>query len=257
MNNYLQEKKGVIFGVANERSIAWAIASKLHAAGALIIVSYQNERFARKVNELCNSLGTRTFTISCDVLDDTQILDAAEQVKKLAGNIDFIVHSIAFAPREALHGRYLDTTREAFRICHEVSVYSFTAIVKCFEQILNNGASIVTLTYQGSERVSPNYNVMGVAKAGLEASVRYLAYELGSRQIRVNAISAGPISTLAARGIAGFTDMLKHHQEVAPLKRNISAEEVANSALFLLSNLSTGITGQIIYVDAGYHIIAP
>ncbi|MCX8028570.1 MAG: enoyl-ACP reductase [Brevinematales bacterium] len=244
-------KKGVVFGVANKWSIAWSISKVLHREGAQILLSYLGDE--DKIKELASEINARIF--SCDVSKDDDITKLFDFVGKEYGKIDFIVHSIAFAPREALQGRYIDTSREAFKIALDVSAYSLVKIVKEAENYLNDNASIITMTYLGSVRAVPNYNVMGVAKAALESSVRYIAYDLGSRGIRCNAISAGPIKTLAARGISGFMNMYEEYPKRAALKRNVEAEEVANTALFLLSSMSSGITGEVIYVDAGYEIM--
>lgn len=244
-------KKGVVFGVANKWSIAWAISKSLYREGAQIILSYFGEE--EKVKELAEEINAKIFP--CDVSKDEDISKLFEYVGKEFGKIDFIVHSLAFAPREALQGRYIDTSREAFRIALDISAYSLVKIVKEAENYLNDNSSIVTMTYLGSVRAVPNYNVMGVAKAALESSVRYIAYDLGPRGIRCNAISAGPIKTLAARGISGFMSMYEEYPKRSALKRNVSAEEVAETALFLLSNMSSGITGEVIYVDAGYEIM--
>lgn len=244
-------KKGVVFGVANKWSIAWSISKILHSEGAQILLSYLGEE--DKIRELANEINADMFL--CDVSKDEDIIKLFEYVGKKYGKIDYIVHSIAFAPREALQGRYIDTTREAFKIALDVSVYSLVKIVKEAENYLNDNGSIITMTYLGSVRVIPNYNVMGVAKAALESSVRYIAYDLGPRGIRCNAISAGPIKTLAARGISGFMSMYEEYPKRAALKRNVGVDEVAKTALFLLSDLSSGITGEVIYVDAGYEIM--
>ncbi|MCS7299555.1 MAG: enoyl-ACP reductase [Spirochaetia bacterium] len=244
-------KKGVVFGVANKWSIAWGISKTLHSEGAQILLSYLGEE--DKIRELANEINADMF--ACDVSKDEDITKLFEYVGKKYGKIDFIVHSIAFAPREALQGRYIDTTREAFKIALDISAYSLVKIVKEAENYLNDNGSIITMTYLGSVRAVPNYNVMGVAKAALESSVRYIAYDLGPRGIRCNAISAGPIKTLAARGISGFMSMYEEYPKRSALKRNVDVDEVANTALFLLSDLSSGITGEVIYVDAGYEIM--
>ncbi len=247
----MEGKKGVVFGVANKWSIAWAISKALHREGAQIMLSYLGEE--EKIKELADEINAKIFP--CDVSKDEDITKLFEFVGKEFGKIDFIVHSIAFAPREALQGRYLDTSREAFKIALDISAYSLVKIVKEAENYLNDNSSIITMTYLGSVRAVPNYNVMGVAKAALESSVRYIAYDLGPRGIRCNAISAGPIKTLAARGISGFMSMYEEYPKRSALKRNVTAEEVAETALFLLSNMSSGITGEVIYVDAGYEMM--
>lgn len=253
----MKNKKGVVFGVANEKSIAWAIAQKLHQEGAHIIISYQKSHFEKTIRQLTGSSGNKIDAVICDVSDEEQIQKAQKDIISRLGKIDFIVHSVAFGPRMEFQGRFLDTTREGFRISQEISTYSFTAIIRNFEKYLNDGASLLTITFEGSQRVVPGYNLMGPAKASLETSVRYLAYELGQRQIRVNAISAGPIATSASNWIPDFQDILDHFKQIVPLKRNISQSEVANAAAFLLNDMAAGITGNILYVDAGYHILAP
>ncbi len=251
----LEGKKIAVFNVANKKSIAWAIAQSITKFGGEVIIGYQNERFRDNVEELVKEIPKKTLLVECDVSDDINIEKAVEEIEKNVGKIDGFVHSIAYAPTEALKSPFLETSKEAFKIAMETSVYSFISMSRLFRRILNSPASIITLTYYGSEKVIPNYNVMGVAKSALESSVRYLAYELGKDNIRVNAISAGPLNTLAARGISRFTDILEYHKERAPLKRNIEHREVGDTAIFLLSNLSSGITGEVIYVDAGYNIM--
>lgn len=251
----LEGKTVAVFNVANKKSIAWAIAQAITKFGGEVIIGYQNERFKDNVEELVKEIPQKTLLVECDVSEDGNIEKAMEEIEKNVGRIDGFVHSIAYAPTEALKSPFLETSKEAFRIAMETSVYSFISMSRLFRRILNSPASIITLTYYGSEKVIPNYNVMGVAKSALESSVRYLAYELGKDNIRVNAISAGPLNTLAARGISRFTDILEYHKERAPLKRNIEHREVGDTAIFLLSNLSSGITGEVIYVDAGYNIM--
>lgn len=247
-------KTAVIFGLANKRSIAWAIAQKLHHAGWRLAITYQNERLEQEAKgllaELPGSLG-----FMCDVSYDEQIAKLFDQLKTHYGTLDGLVHSVAYAPAEELRGDFLNTSREGFRIAHDISVYSLVAVAQAVAPLMPNGGGIVTLSYYGAEKVVPKYNVMGVAKAALEASVRYLASDLGPKKIRVNAISAGPIKTLAARGIAGLGDMLKAHAERAPLKRNVDPGEVGAAAAFLLSDAASGITGETIYVDCGYNIM--
>ncbi|MGC8782937.1 MAG: enoyl-ACP reductase FabI [Armatimonadota bacterium] len=252
MSGLVEGKNALVLGVASERSIAWAIARRLAQEGANLALTYQNERLEKNVRPLAESL-PGTLLLPCDVSDDGQVANLAQELQTRWGRLDILVHSVAFAKKEELSGRYVDTSREGFRIAMDVSVFSLVALCKTLEPLMREGSSIVTLTYIGSERVVPNYNVMGVAKAALEASVRYLASDLGPQGIRVNAISAGPISTLAARAIAGFTTMLQRVREVAPLRRNTEAEEVADAALFLLSDLARGVTGEVLYVDSGYH----
>ena len=254
MGASLEGRVAVVFGVANKRSIAWGIAQTLAAAGARLAITYQNERLAQEAQDLILSLpGAQGF--QCDVSVDAEIERLFAQLKERYGKLHVLVHSIAFAPAEELKREFLLTSREGFRIAHDVSVYSLIALARAAAPLMTEGGSVITLTYYGSEKVVPNYNVMGVAKAALEASVRYLANDLGKQRVRVNAISAGPIKTLAARGISGLGDMLKAHAERAPLKRNVEVEEVAKAALFLASDLSTGVTGETIYVDCGYNIM--
>ena len=254
MSDLLKDKHGVVFGVANRRSIAWGISSAVAGAGARLALNYQGERLEENVRSLAAGL-SNPIVFACDVTSDDQIDHAFELLRREFGRLDFLVHAVAFAPAAELEGEFVETSREGFRIAHDVSAYSLTALARRAAPLMTQGGSIVTLTYLGSERVMPHYNVMGVAKASLECSVRYLASDLGPRGIRVNAISAGPISTLAARGISGFTRMLQHHREYAPLRRNTEVAEVADAALFLCSDLSRGITGEVIYVDAGYHVL--
>jgi enoyl-[acyl-carrier protein] reductase I len=250
----LEGRNAVVFGVANKRSIAWAIAQKLQGAGARLAITYQNQRLEEEAKDLITDLpGADAFR--CDVSHDDEIERLFGELKKRYGKLHVLVHSVAFAPAEELKGEFLATSREGFRIAHDVSVYSLVALARAAAPLMEDGGSIITLTYYGAEKVVPRYNVMGVAKAALEASVRYLAYDLGKRRVRVNAISAGPIKTLAARGISGFGEMLKSHSERAPLGRNIEITEVGDTAVFLASDLSTGITGETIHVDCGYSIM--
>jgi enoyl-[acyl-carrier protein] reductase I len=250
----MKGRTAVVFGIANKRSIAWAIAQRLQAAGATLAITYQNERLAEEAKDLIAGLaGAQAF--QCDVSNDAEITQLFEQLKSRYGKINTLVHSVAFAPAEELKNDFILTTREGFRIAHDVSVYSLIAVSRAAAPLMTEGGSVITLTYYGAEKVVPRYNVMGVAKAALEASVRYLAADLGPKKIRVNAISAGPIKTLAARGISGLGEMLKAHAERAPLKRNIESSEVGDTALYLASDLSTGITGETIYVDCGYNIM--
>ncbi len=254
MPESMEGRTAVVFGVANKRSIAWAIAQHLQQAGARLVITYQNERLEQEAKDLIAALpGAEAFM--CDVSFDEQIDKLFAQLKSHYGKLHTLVHSIAFAPADELKGAFLATTREGFRIAHDVSVYSLIALARAAAPLMEDGGSILTLTYYGSTKVVPHYNVMGVAKAALEASVRYLAHDLGPRRIRVNAISAGPIKTLAARGISGFGDMLKAHAERAPLKRNVDVNEVAETAVFLASDAGAGITGEVIYVDCGYNIM--
>ena len=251
----LKGKKVAIFNVANKRSIAWAIAQSIMNYGGEVIIGYQNERFKENIEELVSGLDPRPLIVGCDVGTDEKIESAKKKIENEIGKIDGLVHSIAYAPTEALKSPFIETSRDAFRTALEISTYSFVAMCRIFRDLINLGGSIITLTYYGSEKVVPNYNVMGVAKSALEASVRYIAYDLGKDGIRVNAISPGPLSTLAARGISGFVDMLQLHRERSPLRRNIEHREVGDTAVFLISELSSGITGETIYVDAGYNIM--
>ncbi len=248
------QKTAVIFGLANKRSIAWAIAKKLHEAGWRLAITYQNERLELEAKDLIAEMaGAAGFM--CDVTKDDEIARLFDELKSRHGVLHGLIHSVGFAPPDELKNPFLNTTREGFRIAHEISVYSLIAVARGAAPLMTAGGGIVTLTYYGSEKVVPNYNVMGVAKAALEATVRYLANDLGPKAIRVNAISAGPIKTLAARGIANFGDMLKTHVERAPLKRNVDAAEVGATAAFLLSEAGSGITGETIFVDCGYNIM--
>ena len=248
------QKTAVIFGLANKRSIAWAIAQKLQEAGWRLAICYQNERLEQEARDLIADLPAAAGFM-CDVSSDEQIVKLFDELKSKYGTLHGIVHSVAFAPAEELKGEFVNTTREGFRIAHDVSVYSLVAVARAAAPLMTEGGSIVTMSYFGAEKVVPRYNVMGVAKAALEASVRYLASDLGPKGIRVNAISAGPIKTLAARGISNLGEMLKAHAERAPLKRNVDPAEVGSTAAFLLSNAGSGITGETIYVDCGYNIM--
>lgn len=251
----LSGRKGIVFGVANDRSIAWAIARLLGSAGAQLALTYQNDRLKDRVVRLTGEL-EGSIALPCDASDDAQIQEVFDQVGEAFGDISFLVHSIAFANRDDLAGRFADTGREGFRVALDVSAYTLIPLVKHAAPLMAEGGSVIAMTFDASQKVYPGYNVMGTAKAALENSVRQLAAEFGQDNIRVNAISAGPLDTLAARGIHGFLDMKKIHAERAPLKRNIVADEVAKTALFLCSDMSSGITGSIIPVDAGYHIMA-
>ena len=248
------QKTAVIFGLANKRSIAWAIAQKLQEAGWRLGICYQNERLEQEAKDLIADLpGAAGFM--CDVSSDDQIAKLFDELKSRYGTLQGIVHSVAFAPAEELKGEVVNTTREGFRIAHDISVYSLVAVARAAAPLMTEGGSIVTMSYFGAEKVVPRYNVMGVAKAALEASVRYLASDLGPKGIRVNAISAGPIKTLAARGISNLGEMLKAHADRSPLKRNVDPAEVGATAAFLLSSAGSGITGETIYVDCGYNIM--
>jgi enoyl-[acyl-carrier protein] reductase I len=252
----LAGKIGVVFGVANKRSIAWAIAQAWQEAGAQLIFNYQGERLKENVEELAGTFGKNTPLFPCDVTSDEQIDQFFGQVQQQTKNIDLLLHSVAYAPKEALTGPFVNTTRQAFTVAHDVSSYSLIGLSRAALPLFNRGGSIVAMTYLGAARVIPHYNVMGVAKASLEAAVRYLAYDLGPRKVRVNAISAGPMNTLAARGIAGFTDMLKHYEAHAPLKRNVEMSELGAIGAFLASDGAAAITGQTLYVDSGYSVMA-
>ena len=250
----LEGKNGLVIGVANKHSIAWAIAQSVAGQGARLLFNYQNERLKQNVEELVATVpGAKAF--ACDVGSDTEIASLMQQVQKEFGRLDFLVHSLAFAPREELTGQFINTTRQGFATALDVSAYSLVAVARAAMPLMTEGGSIVTLSYLGAERVVPHYNVMGVAKAALECSVRYLAYDLGPKNIRVNAISAGPIKTLAARGVSGISKMIDHHKEFAPLRRPTEQGEVGDTALFLVSALGRGITGEVIYVDGGYNIV--
>ena len=253
----LRGRKGTVFGVANNRSIAWAIAQVLSDAGARLALAYQNERLKERVSKLAETLDN-ALLLECDVSSDEQIDSVFGEVAQQFGGLDFLVHSIAYANRDDLGGDFSETGREGFRIALDISAYSLLPLARRAALLMekNGGGSILTMTFQASERVFPGYNIMGTAKAALENEVRQLAAEYGKRNIRVNAISAGPLETLAARGIHGFLDMKRVHAERAPLRRNITHEEVAKTALFLCSDLSSGVTGSVIPVDAGYHIMA-
>ena len=250
----LENKFGAVFGVANKRSIAWATAQACMDAGGRLAFSYQNERLRENVEELTS--GTGSPLVQCDVSNPEEVGAAFDAVREKFGRLDFLVHSLAFAPREALEGGYVETARDAFLTALDVSAYSLAALARAAAPLMTEGGSIVSMTYYGAEKVVANYNVMGVAKAALEASTRYLASDLGPRNIRVNAVSAGPINTLAARGVGNLSVMLRHHAERAPLRRNVEAREVGAAALFLLSPLSSGVTGEVLHVDCGYNIMA-
>ncbi len=253
----LQGKKGVIFGVANKRSIAWAIAESLSREGAELAITYQGDRVKENVDSLSKSLSNCT-PLPCDVTNDTDVRNIFSSLSKKWGKLDFLIHSVAFAQAEDLQGEYIKTGADGFQQALMVSAYSLTRLTREARGLLEKsegGGSVITLSYLGGEKAIPNYNVMGVAKAALENSVRYLANDLGPSNIRVNAISAGPLSTLAARGIKGFTDLLKHHREKAPMRRNTEPAEVGDTALFLASHLSRGITGEVVHVDGGFNIL--
>lgn len=250
----LENKVGMIFGVANKRSIAWACAAACAAQGARLAFTYQGERLKENVQSLASAL-PESLVVPCDVTNQPDVDAAFEAVADKYGRLDFLIHSIAFAPKEALEGEFVTTTREAFRSALEISAFSLTQVALAAAPLMNEGGSIVTMSYYGAEKVVQNYNVMGVAKAALEASTRYLAADLGKQNIRVNAISAGPINTLSARGVKNMGTLLGYVGEKSPLKRNVTAAEVGNTALFLVSDLASGITGETIYVDCGYNIM--
>ncbi len=255
MTQLLEGKTGLIMGVANKRSIAWGIASAASRAGARLILTYQSDRLGENVRDLAEQLNN-PLLFPCDVSSDEQIQTLMTRISESAGYLDFLVHAMAYAPREALEGMYANTRREDFRVALDISAYSLVAVSRAALPLMKDRqASIVTLTYLGSERVIQNYNVMGVAKAALEASVRYLANDLGPHGIRVNAISAGPVKTLASSAIGGISGMIKLHAERAPLRKPVETGEIGDTGLFLVSPLSRGITGEIIYVDGGYHVL--
>ena len=250
----MQGKRGLIMGVANKNSIAWGIAQACADAGAELAFTYQGEALQRRVEPLAESVGS-SIVLPCDVTDEASLDAAFDRLKSDWGKIDFVVHAIAFAGKEELMGRYVDTSAEAFDKALNISCYSFTAVANRAEKLMDEGGSLITLSYFGAEKVIPHYNVMGVAKAALEASVRYLASDLGPRGIRVNSISAGPIRTLAAAGIGDFREMLKWNEANAPMRRNVTKEQVGQSAVYLLSDMSAGVTGEVHYVDNGYNTI--
>jgi enoyl-[acyl-carrier protein] reductase I len=252
----LAGKLGVVLGIANKRSLAWGIAQAAAREGARLAVTYQGERLESNVRELAAGLGQDTLVLPCDVGRDEELDALAGQVQREFGALDFVVHAVAFARREELDGHFVDTSRAGYLLAQDVSSYSLTAAARRLAPLMDGReGSIVTLSYLGGERVVPNYNVMGVAKAALEMSVRYLAADLGPRGIRVNAISAGPVRTLAASGVQGLSKMLEYHRTYAPLRKNTEQEEVADAALFLLSRLSRGVTGEVLHVDNGFHVL--
>ena len=251
----LTDKVGLVFGVANRRSIAWAIAQAWHQEGARLAFTYQGERVKEYVEELVSSFGPETLLLPCDVTKDEEINHVFSELQRHFGRLHLLLHSVAFAPKEALEGEFLQTRRDAFRLTLDISAYSLVALSRAAAPLMSEGGSILAMSYYGAEKVVPHYNVMGVAKAALEASTRYLAYDLGPKKIRVNCISAGPVSTLAARGIAGFTTMLNHYEAHAPLKRNVLPNELGATGVFLASDGAAAITGQVIYVDCGYQIM--
>ena len=247
-------KRGLIMGLANEKSIAWGIAQACSEAGADMAFSYQGEALKKRVGPLAEKVGS-DFLIECDVSDNSSILKLFAEIEKEWGQLDFLVHAIGFSDKTELRGRYVDTSLENFNMTMNISVYSFTAVARHAEKLMPNGGSMLTLTYYGAEQVMPHYNVMGVAKAALETSVKYLAEDLGKDNIRVNAVSAGPIKTLAASGIGDFRYILKWNELNSPLRRNVTIDDVGKSALYLLSELGSGVTGEVLHVDSGYHIV--
>lgn len=250
----LEGKTALVFGLANERSIAWGITKAFHEHGASLGISYAGEALERRVRPLAAQIGCN-FVESCDVTSDEQIEMVAQKAADTFGQVDILVHAIAFANRDELSGPYYNTSRAGFHLAMDISVYSFTALAKAFQPMLRPGGALLTLTYYGAEKVSPHYNVMGVAKAALEASVRYLAYDFGKQKVRVNAISAGPIRTLAAAGVSGFKTMYRQFAEMAPLHENITIEDVGGAAVFLCSDLAGKTTGEVVYVDSGFNIL--
>jgi enoyl-[acyl-carrier protein] reductase I len=251
----LSGKVGVVFGVANKRSIAWAIARAWKEAGARLIFNYQGERLKENVEELVSEFGPDTALYPCDVSKDEEIAAFFDKVRGHTDRLDLLLHSVAFAPKEALEGDFLSTSREAFSTALDISAYSLVALSRAAEPLMTDGGSIVAMSYLGSVKVVPHYNVMGVAKAALESSTRYLAYDLGAKKIRVNCISAGPMNTLAARGVSGLSLMMKHYEEHAPLKRSCTLAELGATGAFLASDGAAAITGQVLYVDGGYEIM--
>jgi enoyl-[acyl-carrier protein] reductase I len=251
----LSGKLGVVFGVANKRSIAWAIAQTWAREGAKLAFTYQGERLKENVEELAGTFGADTLILPCDVTKDEDIAAVFKTVGEKFGRLDLLLHSVAYAPKDALEGHFVNTSREAYRIAHDISAYSLVALSRSAAPLMTNGGSIIAMSYYGAEKVVPHYNVMGVAKASLEASTRYLAYDLGTKKIRVNCISAGPVNTLAARGISGFNEMLKHYEAHSPLKRNVVPDELGATGVFLASDGAAAITGQVLYVDCGYQIM--
>lgn len=247
-------KRGLIMGVANDKSIAWGIAKACHSHGAELAFSYQGEALAKRVRPLTESIGS-DILVECDVTDMASVDATFAHLENAWGRLDFLVHAIGFSDKNELRGRYVDTSRENFLMTMDISVYSFTAVAQRAEKLMTNGGSMLTLTYYGAEMVMPHYNVMGIAKAGLEASVKYMAMDLGPKNIRVNALSAGPIKTLAASGIGDFRYILKWNEYNSPLRRNVTQEDVGSSALYLLSDLASGVTGENLHVDAGYHVV--
>ena len=254
MSNLMKNKRGLIMGVANDKSIAWGIAKAIADQGGELAFTYQGEALKKRVVPLANSVNSNII-LPCDVLNDRDIDTTFKELEKQWSKLDFLVHAIAFSDKEELKGNYLDTSRENFNNTMNISVYSFTAVAKRASEMMKNGGSMLTLTYYGSEKVMPHYNVMGLAKSALESSVRYLAADLGDKKIRVNSLSAGPIKTLAASGIGDFRYILKWNEYNSPLRRNVTLEDVGGSAVYLLSDLSTGVSGETHHVDCGYHVV--
>ena len=253
-NALMAGKKGLIMGVANDRSLAWGVTKAVAGAGAKLAMTYQGDALGKRVKPLAESVGA-DMVIPCDVTDRASLDALFEQIESTWGSLDFVVHAVAFSDKEQLKGRYVDTTLDNFRTTMDISCYSFTAVCQRASELMSEGGSLLTLTYYGAEKVMPHYNVMGVAKAALEASVRYIAVDLGAQAIRCNAISAGPIKTLAASGIGDFRYILKWNEYNSPLKRTVSTDEVGNSALYLLSDLGSAVTGEVHHVDCGYHVV--
>jgi enoyl-[acyl-carrier protein] reductase I len=251
----LEGKIGLVVGVANKNSIAWGVAQSWHAEGAALVFTYQGERFKQRVEELVETLEPGAPTLPCDVTSDESITSVFQQIKERFGRLDMLLHAVAFAPREALDGEFVNTSREAFKVALDVSAYSLVGLAREAAPLMQGGGSITALSFYGAEKVMPHYNVMGVAKAALEASTRYLAANLGQQRIRVNCISAGPVNTLAGRGISDFHTMMEHHQTHAPLKRNVLLEEIGATAAFLASDGAAAITGQVVYVDCGFSVM--
>ncbi|MDR1125679.1 MAG: enoyl-ACP reductase [Deltaproteobacteria bacterium] len=249
----LKDKKAVIFGLANNRSIAYGISKALKGAGAELAFSWAGEAIRKRVEPLAEELGG-AFTFPCDVTSDEQIAAAVDLTRKNWGDIDILVHAVAFANREDLQGRFMDTSRAGYALALDISAFSLIALCKAFEPLMNDNGAVVTMTYYGADKWVHNYNVMGVAKAALQANVRYLAYDLGARGVRINAISAGPIKTLASSGVSGFGDILHHIDKHSPLKRNVTIDDVGGTALYLCSDLARGVTGEVLFVDSGYNI---
>lgn len=250
----LEGKRVLIFGVANKKSIAYGVASQFKEQSARLAFNYLGDALKKRVNPISEELGGE-FTFQCDATSDEEIAAAVELVKEKWGGVDVIVHSIAFANRDDLKNRYIETSRDGFKLAMDISAYSLVAICNAFEELLTPGGSVMTMSYYGSQKVITNYNVMGVAKAALEASVRYLSVDLGARDVRINAISAGPIKTLAASGISGFKDIFNHIEERAPLKRNVTTDDVGRTAVYLASDLSSGMSGEVLFVDSGYNVL--